>query len=1060
MSVFIFALGIKAANGLVKSTINTANTFAERGINVCIVNILGKNGGFDFLDSAFDLDEKISRISLDVMSEYLSEDIDKKIDFYVENQQFLKANYHNGHKKSLQYLNQKLTENDLVIFSHPLALVLFSEANPCTKATTIIQVHGNYTEEINNLNLLKSYIDYVDYVQTVSLYMKDDMKDILDIPENKIKCIYNITKPIEISKKSDGITKRISIIGSIQKRKNQLDAIHMLHLIKDRNVVLQIFGKPLEQDYMDLLKGYIDLYGLRDRVIFQGVADERYIYENTDIAIMTSKHEGFGYIFLESSLYNIPVVAYDFKYGAREFTCDNKNGCLIKMGDYPKMAQVVSNILNNNQIYREVVEFNSHNFHDKYNEDKIFNAYCELFHNINNNVDFDFQKKTFKPSIEVEDLKCTTIKLPIQYPWQDSFTEEEYFRIDFRSNIDDKSKVNFFYTYKKSRFPLNAVINKENSVKFFASRESLRNMGSTISFNVPKKNRLALNGQMDIFSLGVEIDKKTYMFANIINGKPEKFASEKNLISSTSNIFGFCKIKDIPHIMRPDGLYIRYPSFESIKSIKNETGESFKFTTHVFRFYGQDNLFFKVNQGLYKELNILTNSKKMLTLDFSEYSYKSVFNKIIGLEKKYSLYDIRISNIFAWELIRAPLFEHILEAFGVLDKHFSVPNKINDQYFGKKRITDICKYEKLIFEFPRKRNTDYKTLAVRKTFSDNSAVLEYPQEFGYSDDCYLEESNYYPIHDFLSYCKTNNLKFEFDNEGKRIVRWFKKLFIEEFGLDIEFSLFFKSRIMKYTKEYEYFYTLFKNSKLKEVFIPSAYWSAGIVSAAKNCGIVVSDIQYALISKYHPSFAFPVSARAYGSDRVYLWSKYWNIKEVPYNKSFVLETNYLKEKLMNFGELNNLSVKYDIAFIGQSRIGRKLFNIALDYAKLNKDKNIVFCPHPDEMVELYARYQEINGLDNLNISEKFQDTLEAILLSKNIVGVYSTSLIEAAALNKKVFSIKLSGHEVLEREVEKGYICYIDDINDLNNKILSNFVSNNPDVSNLYDNEFIKMEIEA
>ena len=314
--------------------------------------------------------------------------------------------------------------------------------------------------------------------------------------------------------------------------------------------------------------------------------------------------------------------------------------------------------------------------------------------------------------------------------------------------------------------------------------------------------------------------------------------------------------------------------------------------------------------------------------------------------------------------------------------------------------------------------------------------------------------------DFLSYCKTNNLKFEFDNEGKRIVRWFKKLFIEEFGLDIEFSLFFKSRIMKYTKEYEYFYTLFKNSKLKEVFIPSAYWSAGIVSAAKNCGIVVSDIQYALISKYHPSFAFPVSARAYGSDRVYLWSKYWNIKEVPYNKSFVLETNYLKEKLMNFGELNNLSVKYDIAFIGQSRIGRKLFNIALDYAKLNKDKNIVFCPHPDEMVELYARYQEINGLDNLNISEKFQDTLEAILLSKNIVGVYSTSLIEAAALNKKVFSIKLSGHEVLEREVEKGCICYIVDINDLNNKILSNFVSNNPDVSNLYDNEFIKMEIEA
>ena len=51
MAVVIFALGIKSTNGLVKSTINTANSLVKYGIDTSIINIVGKFGGLDYLDA-------------------------------------------------------------------------------------------------------------------------------------------------------------------------------------------------------------------------------------------------------------------------------------------------------------------------------------------------------------------------------------------------------------------------------------------------------------------------------------------------------------------------------------------------------------------------------------------------------------------------------------------------------------------------------------------------------------------------------------------------------------------------------------------------------------------------------------------------------------------------------------------------------------------------------------------------------------------------------------------------------------------------------------------------
>lgn len=49
MAVIIFVNGIRAVNGLVKSSINTANAFAEEGLDVHLINFVGNITGAEHL---------------------------------------------------------------------------------------------------------------------------------------------------------------------------------------------------------------------------------------------------------------------------------------------------------------------------------------------------------------------------------------------------------------------------------------------------------------------------------------------------------------------------------------------------------------------------------------------------------------------------------------------------------------------------------------------------------------------------------------------------------------------------------------------------------------------------------------------------------------------------------------------------------------------------------------------------------------------------------------------------------------------------------------------------
>ena len=105
-----------------------------------------------------------------------------------------------------------------------------------------MQIHGNYDKEIDNKRLFLKGLNSIDIVQIVSESMSAIIKNISGFNDDRITYIPNVHFPIKIKKeKSNNFN--VSIIGSLQNRKNQIDAVKAIEMIDNKNIHLNIWGK-------------------------------------------------------------------------------------------------------------------------------------------------------------------------------------------------------------------------------------------------------------------------------------------------------------------------------------------------------------------------------------------------------------------------------------------------------------------------------------------------------------------------------------------------------------------------------------------------------------------------------------------------------------------------------------------------------------------------------------------------------------------------------------------------------------------------------------------------
>lgn len=141
------------------------------------------------------------------------------------------------------------------------------------------------------------------------------------------------TKP----NKTPGQPIKIISLGRYFYEKRLEHIIEAVHRNRDQNIQLDLYGFPDGRDKektFTMLKALVKQYKLEDMVHFKGYhSDIKSILPEYDIAMVTSRLEGFCIAILDTMNQGVPNIAYDIKYGPAEMIDHDINGCLVENGN-------------------------------------------------------------------------------------------------------------------------------------------------------------------------------------------------------------------------------------------------------------------------------------------------------------------------------------------------------------------------------------------------------------------------------------------------------------------------------------------------------------------------------------------------------------------------------------------------------------------------------------------------------------------------------------------------------------------------------------------------------
>ncbi|MEN9607054.1 MAG: hypothetical protein RL605_882 [Actinomycetota bacterium] len=216
--------------------------------------------------------------------------------------------------------------------------------------------------------------------------------------------------------------------------------------------------------------------------------------------------------------------------------------------------------------------------------------------------------------------------------------------------------------------------------------------------------------------------------------------------------------------------------------------------------------------------------------------------------------------------------------------------------------------------------------------------------------------------------------------------------------------------------------LFKRTNAKVLFAVNAA-RFPLQAAAQERGIRIVEIQSGVFSKYSLQFSWPGSPTIpYIPDEIWTWGEYWTdgIEHAGQQKIRVVGSTAEFEAIR---DKNAAKIPGQVVFLAQPLIGLQIFEEAVAFAKARPELNIIFKLHPrNELAEFEGALAALGSAAprNLKVVHVERSSLEIIAESEYSIGVFSTALIEAAALGSKVGIIKLAGWEHLENLIDRGF----------------------------------------
>ena len=203
-----------------------------------------------------------------------------------------------------------------------------------------------------------------DLVVAICEQTKRDIVDFLNIPEEKIKVLYQSCNPIfyqklDEEKKNYFKTKYslpekfILYVGALEANKNVLNLIKAYKLAEP-NMPLVIVGRGSE--YKNLMVEEIANLGIESKVVFLDYIpfeDLPGLYQNAHLFVFPSFFEGFGLPIVEAMFSGVPVITSE---GSCFPESGGPNSIYVNPHKPEELCTAIKNVLNNPALREEMIE--------------------------------------------------------------------------------------------------------------------------------------------------------------------------------------------------------------------------------------------------------------------------------------------------------------------------------------------------------------------------------------------------------------------------------------------------------------------------------------------------------------------------------------------------------------------------------------------------------------------------------------------------------------------------------------------------------------------------------
>ena len=433
-------------------------------------------------------------------------------------------------------------------------------------------------------------------------------------------------------------------------------------------------------------------------------------------------------------------------------------------------------------------------------------------------------------------------------------------------------------------------------------------------------------------------------------------------------------------------------------------------------------------------------------------SIKFLCEKLWEFEHDNNLLDLKINNIYIWQLVRFRIFKNLTTELEIYGQAHSTSKNIN---FNKKLkraskliFNAIVKNpgsgnyttDFLIFDHPRKVNINgenvdiYTYNFIDKYKNMNFDVIESPYLGEHVTSNNQKNRKYRDREILLMLAKKNTVKLNISESEELKIKNIEKAFKCYFDFSsIEFYPLVIEQMKRFIHGYDYYTKLFKKRKPKCIYLLVSYEFIPIIAAAKDLGIKVIEFQHGVITDYHFGYNFSDSIKKikYLPDKLLTFGDYWGrTKRFP--KQMELEVYgfpYLNQQLERYKDIPKK--KKQILFISQGTIGKELAKLALNISRNMPDYHFIFKLHPGEFDRWRSEYTELSTaakFENFEVIDNNKINLYRFLAESDYqIGVYSTAIFEGLTLGCKTVLFNLPGIEYMKDLINQGIVEVADNV---------------------------------